>query len=71
MKTKPIVSLMFLVLILTACGPNPSESSVPTTSEDLSSEVVSSEDVTRDEPHSESRCFNFVNEDPHVSPKGY
>lgn len=70
MKTKPIVSLMFLVLILTACGPNPSESSVPTTSEDLSSEVVSSEDVTSETvTTSEStQVSTSVNEDPIVSP---
>lgn len=53
MKTKTIVSLMFLGIILTACGPNPSESSdltsqtsEPVTSEPVTSTPVTSEPVT-------------------------
>lgn len=68
MKSKTIVSLMFLGLILSACGPNPSESSEPTSqpgTSDPVSEPVSETPTTSEEPVTSSPA---TSEDPIISP---
>ena len=68
MKSKTIVSLMFLGLILSACGPNTSESSEPTSQPgtgDPVSEPVSETPTTSEEPVTSSPA---TSEDPIISP---
>jgi len=68
MKTKTIVSLMFLGLILSACGPTPSESSQATTSELTTSLPTTSEAVSSAPSEPVSVPSVSTNEDPIVSP---
>lgn len=68
MKSKTIVSLMFLGLILSACGPNSSESSEPTSqpgTSDPVSEPVSETPTTSEEPVT---SVPATSEDPIISP---